>query len=291
MLEPGGQYHTHRGGLAHDDLIGRPEGTWSFPGGTSYLALRPLLSDYVLSMPRGAQVIYPKDAAQILMWGDVFPGARVLEAGAGSGALTCSLLRAVGPVRPGDLLRGPRRPRRSTPGATSRRSSGGSAELGLRSGDLRPRRRRGASIGSCSTCCRRGSASTRSGAALFPAACSSATSRRRPSSPGYRGAARAAVLDRAAGLGVAGPALARGRARGPAGAPDDRAHGVPGDHPPARRRRRAAPAAAPPQPGRSSAGSERPAGKWASSAPVESLVKVVRLRPGSPGRRSASGTW
>jgi tRNA (adenine57-N1/adenine58-N1)-methyltransferase len=65
-------------------------------GGTVYLALRPLLADYVLSMPRGAQVIYPKDAAQIVALGDVFPGARVLEAGAGSGALTCSLLRAVG---------------------------------------------------------------------------------------------------------------------------------------------------------------------------------------------------
>ena len=99
-LQVGGQYHTHRGGLAHDDLIGRPEGSVVVsPVGTPYLALRPLLADYVLSMPRGAQVIYPKDAAQILMWGDVFPGARVLEAGAGSGALTCSLLQAVGPVR------------------------------------------------------------------------------------------------------------------------------------------------------------------------------------------------
>ncbi|EHR51065.1 tRNA(1-methyladenosine) methyltransferase-like methyltransferase [Saccharomonospora marina XMU15] len=97
VLEQGAQYHTHRGVLAHDDLIGRPEGSVvTSGGGTSYLALRPLLPDYVLSMPRGAQVIYPKDAAQILMWGDVFPGARVLEAGAGSGALTCSLLRAVG---------------------------------------------------------------------------------------------------------------------------------------------------------------------------------------------------
>ncbi len=96
-LQEGGQYHTHRGGLAHDDLIGKPEGSVVVsPVGTPYLALRPLLADYVLSMPRGAQVIYPKDAAQILMWGDVFPGARVLEAGAGSGALTCSLLQAVG---------------------------------------------------------------------------------------------------------------------------------------------------------------------------------------------------
>jgi tRNA (adenine57-N1/adenine58-N1)-methyltransferase len=97
VLQPGGEYHTHRGVLAHDAILGREEGSViNSGGGTPYLALRPLLADYVLSMPRGAQVIYPKDAAQILMLGDVFPGARVLEAGAGSGALTCSLLRAVG---------------------------------------------------------------------------------------------------------------------------------------------------------------------------------------------------
>lgn len=97
LLEPGRSFHTHRGALAHDDLIGQPEGIVVTAGsGTQYLALRPLLSDFVLSMPRGAQVIYPKDAAQIVAMGDVFPGARVLEAGAGSGALTCSLLRAVG---------------------------------------------------------------------------------------------------------------------------------------------------------------------------------------------------
>ena len=97
VLQPGKEFHTHRGILAHDDLIGLPDGSVvSSSGGTAYLALRPLLADYVLSMPRGAQVIYPKDAAQIIAMGDVFPGARVLEAGAGSGALTCSLLRAVG---------------------------------------------------------------------------------------------------------------------------------------------------------------------------------------------------
>jgi tRNA (adenine57-N1/adenine58-N1)-methyltransferase catalytic subunit len=97
VLAPGKEFHTHRGALAHDDLIGAPEGSIvTSSGGTAYLALRPLLADYVLGMPRGAQVIYPKDAAQILAMGDVFPGARVLEAGAGSGALTCSLLRAVG---------------------------------------------------------------------------------------------------------------------------------------------------------------------------------------------------
>jgi len=98
-LEPGTSFHTHRGSFAHDALIGAPEGTVvASTGGTEYLALRPLLSDFVLSMPRGAAVIYPKDAAQIVAMADVFPGARVVEAGVGSGALTCSLLRAVGPT-------------------------------------------------------------------------------------------------------------------------------------------------------------------------------------------------
>lgn len=98
-LEPGKEFHTHRGILHHDALIGRPDGSvvTTAGGGTAFLALRPLLADYVLSMPRGAQVIYPKDSAQIVAMGDVFPGAKVLEAGAGSGALSCSLLRAVGP--------------------------------------------------------------------------------------------------------------------------------------------------------------------------------------------------
>lgn len=97
-LEPGKEFHTHRGILAHDALIGLPDGSvvTTSGGGTAFLALRPLLSDYVLSMPRGAQVIYPKDSAQIVAMGDIFPGAKVLEAGAGSGALSCSLLRAVG---------------------------------------------------------------------------------------------------------------------------------------------------------------------------------------------------
>jgi tRNA (adenine57-N1/adenine58-N1)-methyltransferase catalytic subunit len=97
VLEPDKAFHTHRGAIAHDDLIGAPEGSVvQSTSGTGYLAFRPLLADFVLSMPRGAQVIYPKDAAQIVGFGDVGPGMRVLEAGAGSGALSCSLLRAVG---------------------------------------------------------------------------------------------------------------------------------------------------------------------------------------------------
>ncbi|MBV9350050.1 MAG: tRNA (adenine(58)-N(1))-methyltransferase TrmI [Mycobacterium sp.] len=98
LLTAGSEFHTHRGAIAHDAVIGLPEGSVvKSTNGDPFLVLRPLLVDYVMSMPRGAQVVYPKDAAQIVHEGDIFPGARVLEAGAGSGALTCSLLRAVGP--------------------------------------------------------------------------------------------------------------------------------------------------------------------------------------------------
>jgi tRNA A58 N-methylase Trm61 len=98
VLSSGGTFHTHRGALAHDDLIGQPEGSVvTASSGTAYVALRPLLADYTLAMKRGATIVYPKDAAQILAYADVFPGARVLEAGAGSGALSCWLLRAIGP--------------------------------------------------------------------------------------------------------------------------------------------------------------------------------------------------
>jgi len=95
-LEAGKQFHTHKGILEHDALLGGPEGVVVTIGTTAYLALRPLLSDYVLSMPRGAQVVYPKDSGQIVQMADIFPGAHVVEAGVGSGALSMSLLRAVG---------------------------------------------------------------------------------------------------------------------------------------------------------------------------------------------------
>lgn len=96
-LQPGRNFHTHKGSFAHEDLIGQPEGiTVTNSGGITFLALRPLLSDFVLSMPRGAAVVYPKDAGQVVQMADVFPGAKVVEAGVGSGALSMSLLRAVG---------------------------------------------------------------------------------------------------------------------------------------------------------------------------------------------------
>ena len=95
-LAVGKQFHTHKGILSHDDLIGGPDGVTVAIGTTTYLALRPLLPDYVLSMPRGAQVVYPKDSANIVGMADIFPGAHVVEAGVGSGALSMSLLRAVG---------------------------------------------------------------------------------------------------------------------------------------------------------------------------------------------------
>lgn len=97
-LKAGDMYQFSGHKIAHDDVINRPEGSIvHLSGGKTMLAMRPTLGDYVLKMPRGAQVLYPKDLALIPMWADVYPGARVFEAGTGSGALTMALLRAVGP--------------------------------------------------------------------------------------------------------------------------------------------------------------------------------------------------
>jgi tRNA (adenine57-N1/adenine58-N1)-methyltransferase catalytic subunit len=98
FLRKGETFHSDRGWIPHDAIIGQPDGCWHRSSkGTRYLALRPTLAEYVLEMPRGAQVIYPKDLAIVMFWADIFPGARVLEAGMGSGALTLALLRTVGP--------------------------------------------------------------------------------------------------------------------------------------------------------------------------------------------------
>ncbi len=96
-ITPGKEWHTHKGWITHDDLIGMPEGSVvSTTAGLKFTAFKPLLADYVLTMPRGATIVYPKDAAMIIGLADIYPGARVLEAGVGSGALTISLLRATG---------------------------------------------------------------------------------------------------------------------------------------------------------------------------------------------------
>lgn len=98
-LTPGATFHFHGGSIEHDALLGRPEGTHlESTRGTGLLALRLTSSDWTLKAPRGAQVVYPKDQAMIVSLGDVAPGVTVVEAGAGSGALTCALLRAVGPA-------------------------------------------------------------------------------------------------------------------------------------------------------------------------------------------------
>ena len=97
-LVPGSVFHTHKGPLSHDAIIGLPDGSVvANEAGVEHLALRPLLTDFVMSMPRGAAIVYPKDAAQILAQADIFPGATVVEAGVGSGALSLWLLRAIGP--------------------------------------------------------------------------------------------------------------------------------------------------------------------------------------------------
>ena len=95
VLAEGGEFHTHAGILPHDNVIGAAEGTrFRSSQGATYTGIRPTLSDFVLKMPRGAQVIYPKDLGPILMLLDIFPGARVLESGIGSGALSMAMLRA-----------------------------------------------------------------------------------------------------------------------------------------------------------------------------------------------------
>ncbi len=94
-LSAGGEFHSHSGILPHDQIIGQPEGSLlRSTGAATYRVIRPTLSDYVLKMRRGAQVIYPKDLGPLLLLADVFPGARVLESGVGSGALSMTLLRA-----------------------------------------------------------------------------------------------------------------------------------------------------------------------------------------------------
>ncbi len=166
-LREDGELHTHHGVLRHRDLIGLPDGSVvANSSGHEYLALRPLLRDFAMSMPRGAAIVYPKDAAQIVMQADIFPGATVVEAGVGSGALSLSLLRAVGSA--GRLLSFERREDFAEVAQANVETFFGSAPTpgGSSSETSSPRCPRKSSpapsTGSSSTCSRRGSASRRS---------------------------------------------------------------------------------------------------------------------------------
>ena len=161
VLADGGLFHTTKGAVRHDDLIARPEGVVvTSAGGTPFLAMRPLLNEFSVTMPRGAAVVYPKDAARILVEADIFPGARVVEAGAGSGALTCYLLRAIG-----EYGRLTSYERREDFAAVARRNvesffSGPHPAWELRAGDLADGLTGSRSTAPCWTCWRHGSAST-----------------------------------------------------------------------------------------------------------------------------------
>ena len=274
VLQKGATFHTHRGSLSHDDLIGAPEGSVVIAaGGTGYVALRPLLADYTLAMKRGATIVYPKDAAQILAYADIFPGARVLEAGAGSGALSCWLLRAVGSAPSGRLVSFERRPDFAaiaaanvakyfgeTPGWWRLVTGDLSAPAALESLSGTSPADSGDPAGVSST----GSILDM----LAPWECVRRRGARRcprrahlllrghhdPAVAGDGGPARARRVLRAGRVGDAGARLAPGRARGAAGPPDDRAHRFPGDRAAARGRGDRAAAAAPPGQGRASRG-------------------------------------
>jgi tRNA (adenine57-N1/adenine58-N1)-methyltransferase catalytic subunit len=137
-LQSGGVFHMHTGTLQHDLIIGSPEGTRvESAGGMALVCFRPTLVDFVLKMPRGAQVVYPKDLGAIVIHADVFPGARVLEAGTGSGALTIALCRATGSE--GRVVSYDLRPEFQAKGAANIESFFGKtpAWLELREGDVR----------------------------------------------------------------------------------------------------------------------------------------------------------
>ena len=250
----------------------------------TYLALRPLLADYVLSMPRGAAVVYPKDAGQIVHMADIFPGARVVEAGVGSGALTMSLLRAVGDDGPRVVVRARAGLRRDRPRATSSASSAARTPPG------------GSPSATSSTTLDETDVDRVVLDMLAPWECLDAVSRALV--PGgvlicyvatTTQLSRTAEalrehghVHRAAALGVAGARLARGGARRPARAPDGRAHRVPGDRPPAGRRRRAAAAPPPPGQGRVRGGRDRD-GLTGTDRPRPASQEVIRRTRDSAG--------
>ena len=156
-LEAGGQFHTHAGIVAHDDLIGHPDGTTVHTSrGARLVAVRPTLAEYVLEMPRGAQVIYPKDLGPILVLADVFPGARILESGVGSGALTTRAAARDRADRPRDRLRDPRRLRATRGRRTCTASSARTCRSTSRCATSTTASTSATSTGSCSTSPSRG---------------------------------------------------------------------------------------------------------------------------------------
>ena len=236
-LVAGKEFFTHKGSLPHDQLIGSPEGTTvTTTGGVTYLALRPLLADYVLSMPRGAAVVYPKDAGQVVHMADIFPGARVVEAGVGSGALTMSLLRAVGDE--GLVSSYERRQDFADIARANVESFFGSPHPAWR-----------LTVGDLAESLAETEVDRVVLDMLAPWDCLDAVSRALvPGGVLICYVATATQLSRTAEamrehgtftepqrLGVAGPGLAPGGARRPPRAPDGRAHRLPADHPPAGR--------------------------------------------------------
>ncbi len=286
-LTAGQQFHTHRGAIQHDDLIGGPEGVVvTSTAGTGYLALRPLLADFVLSMPRGAAVVYPKDAAQIVMLGDMYPGATVVEAGAGSGALTCSLLRAVGPS--GRVISYENRDEHAVVAERNVDNFfGGRPEnWELRHGDVaelpadEPIDRIVLDLLAPWLVLPAAAAALRPGGVLVGL-------RRHddPAVAGGRGHSRVRRVHRTERLGEHGPRLARRRTRRTARASDDRSHGLPGHGP--------APGARVSWPRRGNAdrpnrASRRPASS--SCAPLRSEDAVTNGNPGvdTPTTHSAT---
>ena len=241
-LAPGKQFHTHRGHLTHDELIGMPDGsTVTNTAGVEYLALRPLLSDYVMSMPRGAAVVYPKDAGQIVTMADMFPGAVVVEAGVGSGALSMSLLRAVGET--GHVHSFERREDFAEIAKANARDYFGTDHPAwtVTVGDLVEALPRTVPAGTVDRVvldmlapweCLEVVAD-----ALAPGRRAHLLRRHRhPAVQGRRGDARPRHLHRAAGLGVARARLAPRGPGGPTPAPDARAHRLPHHDPPPRAR-------------------------------------------------------
>ena len=271
-LRAGASFHTHRGTLSHDDIIGGPDGNVIRSlGGTSYVVFRPLLADFTLAMKRGAAVVYPKDAAQIVAFADVFPGARVLEAGAGSGALSCWLLRAVG--EQGTLVSFERRPDFAE---IARRNveqffGGAPPAWQLVNGEFSSEGRWPTSTGSSWTCSLPGTAWRRSPRFSRLAAWPAATSlpRRSSRAPWRPCAGTAASTSRR--LGEPDPRLARGGPGGPAAAPHGGTYGVPGD--------------------RAAAGSRGGPPAPQAQARQRAHRKKIQGRSGGMGLSQGSGGW